>query len=103
MKMPVIQPKLRAPNGHVHLRGQAAVEFALVAIILMALLYGIIEISRLLLINAEIENAAREGVHYLALHPDTSGAYLKTNIIAPHLTLIDPADPTFVVTPGFPR
>ena len=85
-------------------RGQAAVEFALVAIVLLALLYGIIEISRLLLINAELENAAREGAHYASLHPDVSGATLRTSIIAPRLSLIDPNGSDFRVdNPSFPN
>ena len=86
-------------------RGQAAVEFALVAIVMLALVYGILEISRLLLINAELENAAREGVHYAALHPDSAtGAYLKANIIGPHLTLIDKNSTDFTVSnPEFPK
>src|SRR5438552_5744439 len=71
-------------------KGQTAVEFALVIIVLMALIYGIIEIGRLILINAELENAVREGVHYAALHPDNAtGDYLRVNVIGPRLTLID--------------
>src|SRR5258708_39042220 len=85
-------------------RGQAAVEFALVSIVLLALVYGISEISRLLLINAELENGAREGVHYAALHPDVSASYLRTNVIAPHLTLIDASSTDFRVdNPSFPK
>ena len=85
-------------------RGQAAVEFALVLIVLMALLYGIIEISRLMLINAEVENAAREAAQYAALQPGVTSAYLKTNVIGPKLTLIDRNSPDFVVKgPCFPR
>ena len=85
-------------------RGQAAVEFALVAIVLLALLYGIIEISRLLLINAELENAAREGAHYAALHPDVSGTTLRTTVMAPRLTLINPNSSDFRVdNPSFPN
>jgi TadE-like protein len=85
--------------------GQAAVEFALVAVVLMALLYGILEISRLLLVSAELTNAAREGVHYAALHPcpdlqppppqdPCSSDSIKTLAIIPKLTLINPAELT---------
>src|SRR5947209_20051521 len=49
--------------------GQATVEFALLMVVLFALLYGILEIGRLLFINAELDNAAREGVHYASRHP----------------------------------
>jgi hypothetical protein len=70
-------------------KGQATVEFALVLIVLAAMLYGILEVSRLFFINAEVENAAREGAHYAALHPGVDSAYLRQNIIGPKLTLID--------------
>lgn len=85
-------------------RGQATVEFALVLLILLALLYGILEISRLLFINAELENAAREAGHYAALHPTVSASYLRTNVIAPRLSLIDKNSPDFAVgAPTFPQ
>lgn len=70
-------------------KGQAAVEFALVLIVLLALLYGILEVGRLFFINAEVENAAREGAHYAALHPGVTADYLRQNVIGPKLTLID--------------
>ena len=52
--------------------GQAAVEFALVFIVLVAVIYGILEISRLIFINAELQNAAREASRYAARHPFVS-------------------------------
>ena len=75
--------------------GQATVEFALVGVILLALLFGILEISRLLFMNAELENAAREGAHYAALHPGilvpdpANQSCLRHNAITPTLTLLD--------------
>ena len=50
------------PTTNAHRRGQATVEFALIVVILFTMLYGILEMSRLLFINAELENTAREGV-----------------------------------------
>lgn len=79
-------------------KGQATVEFALVLIILAALLYGILEVSRLFFINAEVENAAREASHYAALHPGVDSTYLKQNIIGPKLTLIDKNSSDLVVS-----
>jgi Flp pilus assembly protein TadG len=79
-------------------RGQATVEFALVLIVLVALLYGIMEIGRLVFINAEIDNAAREASHYAALHPGVDSTYLKQNVIGPKLTLVDPNSPDLVVS-----
>lgn len=55
--------------------GQAAVEFALIFVIFLFIVYGIIEVSRAVFINAELGNAAREGAQYLALnsaHMDVS-------------------------------
>ena len=50
-------------------KGQSTVEFALVAFILVAMLYGIIKVSRLIYINAAVDNGAREGAHYASLNP----------------------------------
>lgn len=55
-------------------------EFALVAIVMLALLYGIIEVSRLVFINSEIENAAREGARYAALHTGVNADSLRDAI-----------------------
>jgi Flp pilus assembly protein TadG len=79
-------------------KGQATVEFALVLIILVALIYGILEVSRLFFINAEVENAAREASHYAALHPGVDGTYLRDNVVGPKLTLIDKNSSDLVVS-----
>jgi Flp pilus assembly protein TadG len=68
--------------------GQATVEFALVIVVLMLLLYGIIEVSRLIFINAEIDNAAREGARYAAIVPGASHDGLITTVDG-KLTLAD--------------
>lgn len=79
------------------------VEFAMVLIVLLAMLYGIIEISRLMLINAEIQNAAREGAQYLALHPDAHPeTCLREHIIGPKLVLINKNDNDLVIWPPTP-
>jgi hypothetical protein len=84
-------------------KGQATVEFALVLIVLVALVYGVLEVSRLFLINAEIDNAAREASHYAALHPRVTQVQLR-DIIAPKLTLIDKNSPDLEVDqPCFPN
>ena len=94
-KQPRNEGKVRQvpPTG----KGQATVEFALVLIILAGMLYGILEVGRLFFINAEIENAAREGAHYAALHPGVTADYLRQNIIGPKLTLIDRNSPDLVI------
>jgi hypothetical protein len=83
-------------------KGQSAVEFALVLVVLMAILYGILEISRLLLVNAEIENGAKEGAQYASLHPTVSTADLKTDIIGPKVSLSSAEIANLVVTKCFP-
>lgn len=70
-------------------RGQATVEMALVMGILLLLIFGIIEVSRLIFINSEIDNAAREGAQYASLHPTVTGAYLKSTVIGPKMAAID--------------
>jgi Flp pilus assembly protein TadG len=85
MKLHDSKRKLNSTNG------QATVEFALILIVLLAVLYGIIEISRLLFINVQIENAAREGAHYIALHP-LAKTCVKEDVIRPMLSGMDTSD-----------
>ncbi len=68
--------------------GQAAVEFALAAMILLLVLFGILELGRLVLANSEIANAAREGSHYLALNPRATRAEVEAQIQS-HLVTVD--------------
>lgn len=72
-------------------RGQAMVEFALAAMLLLLMLFGILEVSRQVFTITGLSNAAKEGAHYAALHPGTTVATL-TQQIAPQLFLITPAD-----------
>jgi hypothetical protein len=88
---------------NVRKEGQAAVEFALVLLVLLAVLYGIMEIGRLLLINAELENAAREATNYAALHPGVDENCLRTRAINPKLTLVDRNSPDLTVVRTFPN
>lgn len=50
-------------------RATSAVEFALIAPVLFLLLVGIIDLGRAVNAYVTVGNAAREGTHYLALHP----------------------------------
>jgi hypothetical protein len=55
-------------------RGQATVEFALVILFLLLLLFGIVDFSRLFFAYATMSNAVREGARYAIVHPeDTAG------------------------------
>jgi Flp pilus assembly protein TadG len=75
------------------LRGQAAVEFALIFGVLMALIYGTLEVSRLMFINAELDNAAKEGARYASLSPGVTDYSLR-NVIASKLVLTNISDVT---------
>lgn len=74
--------------------GQATVEFALVVVVLLTVLYGIIEISRLLIVSVQLDNAAREGVHYAAIHPGVDKGCIRKAIVAPKLVLVDTSTDT---------
>lgn len=59
-------------------RGQTLVEFALGAILLFTLVFGIVEFGRLIYAFSAVHNAAREGARYLAVHPDADETALTT-------------------------
>ena len=62
-----------------HEHGQSLVELALGFMILMVLLAGIVDLSRLLFYSVSLRDAAEEGVHYGALRP------ANTNDIISHV------------------
>ena len=54
--------------------GQALLEFALVAVFLVMVLFGIIDFARLFFAYATMANGAREGARYGIVHPgDNTG------------------------------
>jgi hypothetical protein len=60
-------------------RGQATVEFALVVSLLLLLVFGIVDFSRLFFAYATMSNGVREGARYGIIHPeDTAGIEQKT-------------------------
>jgi Flp pilus assembly protein TadG len=65
-------------------------EFALAAILFLLLVFGILEVSRLVFATSSVNNSAREGAHYAALHPEST-VYTLTQQIAPKLIFISPA------------
>jgi len=72
-------------------RGQATVEFALILFVLMSLVYGILEVSRLVFIGAEINNASREAAQFVAFHQGANAAYLRDSVVGPKLFLANRA------------
>lgn len=64
-------PKLTA---HLPERGAAAVEFALVVPLILALILGIVEFSRIYNVQIMVTNAARDGARTMAVQNNTSKA-----------------------------
>ena len=56
--------KIYFPNRHKKVRAQAIVEFMLALPVLLMLLYGIIEVGRLIFIFSSVANASRQAARY---------------------------------------
>lgn len=78
-------------------RGAAAVEFALVAPILLALVGGIVEFSHAYNLQISVTQAAREAARSMAIHNDQALARAAAISGAPGL---NPAAFTFAFDPG---
>jgi Flp pilus assembly protein TadG len=50
-------------------RGQSLLEFAVVAMVLFIAIYGVLVLGQVFHVKVVLNNAAREGVRYLSLHP----------------------------------
>ena len=59
-------------------RGQSLVEFGLVSLTLVMLLFGVIEMCRLALVYTTIANAARVGVRYATVHGTDNSVTVPT-------------------------
>ena len=70
-------------------RGAAAVEFALVMPLLLALVLGIVEFGHAYHVQTTLSGAAREGVREMALHNKPTDARAATKAAAPQLALSD--------------
>lgn len=69
-----------------HERGAAAVEFALVLPVLILLVLGVIEFSRVYNVQISLSNAAREGARTMAIQNDPVGAKLAASLAAPSVS-----------------
>lgn len=83
------------PRGRAEQRGQAAVEFAFVVVVLMILLVSILELTMFIYTYATLSDAAKEGVRYAAVHgssgtgsveADNCGSAIATGVPATVLT-----------------
>ena len=59
-------------------RGQALVEFALVIPIFLLLLFGLIDVGRLVYMNSVLSQAAREGTRLASVEASWMGSNLLT-------------------------
>ena len=58
-------------------RGNTIIEFALSALMLLLLIFGIFEMSRMLLVYNTVANAARAGDRYAIVHGEDSAATIN--------------------------
>ena len=77
-------------------RGQNLVEFSLVLPIMIVMMLGIVEFGLVYFTRASVENSAREGARYGAIHPaDVSGIQTR---VRGTVSAIDPSSLTIGVT-----
>lgn len=75
-----------------HSPGQSLVEFALGAVVLLALLFGIVEFGRAIYAYSVVANTAREAARYLAIHPTgDAAAYVAPLAVGVDVSIV--ADP----------
>jgi Flp pilus assembly protein TadG len=80
--------------------GAAALEFALVAPIFFLMIFGLIEIGRMMMVQQSLTNAAREGCRSAVLATSTNSAdveavvrnYLKSAMNVDHVRITSPSD-----------
>lgn len=59
-------------------RGGAAIEFAFVAPVLLAIVFGIVEMGRMFYIRQSLEYATEEAARYYTLNPSTASSNVDT-------------------------
>lgn len=59
-------------------RGQNLVEFSLSVLMLVLVMFGVFELSRMLLVYTTVDNAARAGARYAIVHGEDSPATAGT-------------------------
>lgn len=75
--------------------GQSLVEFGIVAFLLLMLLFGVIEIGRMVLVYTAVANAARTGVRYAIVHgSDNLATTDQIKTVVKNFLGTSPVDPT---------
>jgi Flp pilus assembly protein TadG len=72
-------------------RGQALVEFAVTIVVLLALVFGVIEIARIMLCYTTVANAARVGARYAITNssvPGTTATFSGVSTIKSNITTV---------------
>lgn len=60
-------------------KGQGLVEFAIILMVLMLVVFGVLDLGRVFHAMITITNASREGARYLSLHPtDNADSFVGT-------------------------
>ena len=70
-------------------RGAAAVEFALIMPVLLALVLGVVEFGHAYSVQTQLSGAAREGVRSMALTNSSTTAKTTAKAAAPTLSITD--------------
>jgi Flp pilus assembly protein TadG len=77
--------------------GVSIVEFALVAPVLILIILGILDFGRAINAYVTVGNAAREGTHYLSIHP-TAGPSAIASAVRERVVPLDPTQVTVTAT-----
>lgn len=81
-------------------RGAAAVEFAIVAPVFFALVFGMIEYGRMVMVQQVLTNASREGARQAVLDGATTAEV--TTVVSDYLTNSSVTGATVTITPNPP-
>jgi Flp pilus assembly protein TadG len=63
-----------APRRFANSRGQSLVEFSLSVLVLLMLLFGVVEVGRMVLVYTTVANAAKAGARYAIVNGADSGS-----------------------------
>src|SRR5437867_7369664 len=73
------------PRGLRGQRGSAIVEFTLVSLMFVTLLFGLVEFGRALFAYSTVSSAAREGVRYATVHGSDSEHPASADVISTYI------------------